>query len=74
MRVAGLMSLDDLAIGARLLRDLPGFFRRPLRADEARSIVRRRLQQRAPDLLALARQLIYNRPASPYRKLLAIAE
>jgi hypothetical protein len=62
--------VDDLTVGLRLLRGLPGYLRRPLTLDECRQIVTRRLASRAADFLALARDAIYANPVSPYLALL----
>jgi hypothetical protein len=66
-------TLGDISVGARLLWDLPSFLRQPLRPDEARATVRRRLAQRGDDFLALARRSIYGQPTSPYGALLKMA-
>ncbi len=68
-----LISLDNLQIGARFLQKLPSFLRHPLRLDEARAILRGRLERREADFLALVHGTIYANPASPYRRLLAMA-
>ena len=68
-----LISLDNLQIGARFLQKLPSFLRHPLRLDEARAILRGRLERREADFLALVHGTIYANPASPYRQLLAMA-
>lgn len=47
--------------------------RRPLRPEQARRILGRRLARRADDFLALARAAIYRRRSSPYRELLRLA-
>jgi hypothetical protein len=65
--------LDDVMMGLRLVRDLPGYLRRPLTVAEARSILHRRLEHRERDFLALARDAIFANPASPYRALLRLA-
>ncbi len=67
------VSWQDLRAGARFLRDLPGFLRRPLTVPVAEGILRRRLERRAADFLDLAGQAIYGNPESPYRALLARA-
>ena len=64
------MGLDELRIGARFLRRLPGFLRHPLGPDEARELLRCRLATRETDFLALVRRGVYDHPASPYRALL----
>jgi hypothetical protein len=63
----------DLVAGARLLRALPAFLRRPVSTEEALGTVRRRLEHRQRDFLELAARRIYGNPQSPYRALLAHA-
>jgi hypothetical protein len=60
-------------MGARLLTGLRGYLRNLLTLDEARSIVRRRLERREDDFLALARDAIFANPTGPYRALLRLA-
>ena len=67
------LPVADLLLGARVLRQLPGFFRHPLTLTESRSILRHRLASRESALLGLARRAIYAQPKSPYRQLLALA-
>jgi hypothetical protein len=62
--------LDDLRLGFRLIRDLPAYLRHPLQPDEARAILRRRLERREADFLHLARRAIFANRTSPYRLLL----
>ncbi|MBI4572309.1 MAG: hypothetical protein HY713_03360 [candidate division NC10 bacterium] len=62
--------LDDLVAGFRLLRGLPSFVRQPIRLEEARQLVRRRLETREIDFLAFVRRAIYERADSPYQALL----
>jgi len=61
---------EDLAAGLRFFAGLPAFLRHPLTSAAAHMIVRRRLEHRDADFLALARRTIYDQPSSPYRKLL----
>jgi hypothetical protein len=61
---------DDLRLGLRFVRHLPGLLRRPLTLDDARRTLADRLARRPADFLALARAAIYAHPASPYRDLL----
>ena len=68
--VAGSLPLADLVVGSRFLVRLPGYLRYRLPPERAQAIVRRRLERRAEDFLALARAAIYARPASPYSRLL----
>jgi hypothetical protein len=58
---------------ARFLARLPAHLRRPITVPEAREILRRRLDRRDADFLALVRRTVYAEPESPYRKLLAVA-
>src|SRR6476469_3491209 len=67
------LPLDDVIAGARLLRGLPSFLRHPIRAVEARSFLRRRLERRESDFLALVRRVVYANRCSPYRDLLRVA-
>lgn len=66
----GLGWVDDVRIGARLLRRLPGFLRRPVTPAEAQSDLRLRLERREADFLTVAREMIYGNVRSPYRQLL----
>src|SRR3954447_7323901 len=65
--------LDDLMKALRLTRDFPRFVRRPLSERRATEIIRRRLETREARFLRMAQRAIYNRPASPYLKLLRAA-
>ena len=65
--------LDDLRRGGRLVRELPGYLRRPLTLDEARSILARRLESRDADFLDLLRRGVYANGTSPYLRLLRSA-
>jgi hypothetical protein len=65
-----LTSRDDLLIGGRFLLNLPGYLRRPLTFDEARTTLRDRLERREADFVSIARRAIFEYPASPYRDLL----
>ena len=67
------ISLDDLVAGAQLLRGLPSFVRQPVGPDEARTVLRRRLEARAADLLAVVRLAVYEHGDGPYRRLLQYA-
>jgi hypothetical protein len=65
--------LHDVQTGLRLVRGLPAYFRSGLSHEQALAIVRRRLSRRAEDFLALMRQAVYDRPASPFARLLGLA-
>jgi hypothetical protein len=64
------LSIDDLRLGGRFLRRLPGFLRHPWRLDEAKAAVRMRLERRGTRFLALVSTAVYQNPGSPYRALL----
>jgi hypothetical protein len=66
------LSLDDLAMGVRLLRDVPRLVRRPVRLEEARRILSARFARREADLLALIRCATRSAEA-PYARLLRAA-
>jgi hypothetical protein len=67
------IALTDISAGARLLWNLPSFLRTPIRPDQARPILRRRLEQREADFLDLMRRTVFGAAPSPYRALLAHA-
>ena len=70
-REGAALSIEDLRLGGRFLRGLPGFLRHPWQLDEARAAVLRRLEHRGARFLALMARAVYGNPASPYRALLA---
>jgi hypothetical protein len=63
----------DLRMAAPFLQGLPGFLRRPLTQEAARSVLRGRLARREADFLTLVQRAVYEWPPSPYRRLLAHA-
>lgn len=63
----------DAIGGLRLLVGLPGLLRQPMSAAPARDVLRARFETRSADFLALARDAVFGRPGSPYRRLLAVA-
>jgi hypothetical protein len=67
------LPIEDVLVGTRLLWSLPRFLRHPIGLHEARATLRRRLERREADFLTLVREAIYWNPASPYRRLLAMA-
>jgi hypothetical protein len=66
------LSLDDLAMAARLLRGVPALVRRPVRLEDARRMLGGRLARRETDLLALVRCATESADA-PYARLLSAA-
>jgi hypothetical protein len=68
-----MMSVEDAVVGARFLWRLPSFLRHPISLQEARASLRRRLERREANFLAIARQAIYSQADSPYRQLLGLA-
>ncbi|MBI4524026.1 MAG: hypothetical protein HY695_09475 [Deltaproteobacteria bacterium] len=67
------VSFQELALGVRFFLRLPVFLRRPVTLTESERILRQRLENREGDFLSLARSAVYQNPASPYRRLLALA-
>ncbi|MBA2448831.1 MAG: hypothetical protein H0V51_12475 [Chloroflexi bacterium] len=65
--------LEDVLGGADFLWSLPGFLRRPIDPEEARAILRRRLERRELDFLGVVKWAIYEHAGSPYRELLGLA-
>ncbi len=64
---------DDLRMGLRLVRGLPGYLRHPLTAEKARAVLRLRLERREDDFLDVAKRAIFDHPPSPYLPLLRAA-
>ena len=73
MKLLGASVLEDVLVGARFFARLPAFLRNPVSLDEARAVLRRRLEQREANFLALVRRAIYDKPGNPYRQLLDLA-
>jgi len=61
---------ENLAMAARLARDLPRALRHPIRADVARMRLLRQLASRDRRFLDVAERAIYRNPKSPYLTLL----
>ena len=61
---------SDLRIAAGLVAPVAAFLRQPLTVAEARAELARRLARREADFLALAREAVYGRAGSVYRRLL----
>jgi hypothetical protein len=61
---------SDAIAFARYARGLPRFLRHPLGQDEARARVKRRLEARAENFLAVVENAIFAQRTSPYRRLL----
>ena len=61
---------NDLFTGSRFLRGIPSFLGRPVTLKEAREALRRRLERREADFLALMKASVYGNPRSPYLVLL----
>ena len=68
-----MIAREDVTAAARLLAGLPPFLRRRITPDRAREQVRRRLAARGADFLQLIRRAVFERPDSPYRRLLRAA-
>src|SRR4051812_23432903 len=67
------LSREDLMAAARLSLSLPPLLRRPIRPDEARAGLRRRLVDRENAFLELVRRAVFFNSSSPYRHLLRLA-
>jgi len=65
--------MREVVDARRFLRRLPVYYRYPIQREEARRILRHRLERREADFLALAKGAIYDNAASPYRELLRLA-
>jgi hypothetical protein len=65
--------LNDLQMYARFARGLRSFLQNPLSLDEARAIVRRRMEEREKNFLRLVERGIFGYPQSPYRPLFKLA-
>ena len=63
----------DIATAARLATRLPAFLRQRVTLEDARSQLRRRLDEREANFLDVAERGIYAHPASPYLPLLRAA-
>lgn len=72
-RLGSLIPIEDIARGARFLWGLPSFLRHPISVEQAKGTLRRRLEEREGNFMALARHAIYSHAASPYRQLLSLA-
>lgn len=65
--------LGYAGIFARFPRALRRFVRSPLLLDEARRLVRERVERRDESFLRLVKESVYDHPGSPYRPLLDLA-
>ncbi len=63
----------DVALLARLSRDLRPFLAAPISEPTAEAILRRRLEAREERFLGLLKRAVYDRPSSPYLQLLEAA-
>jgi hypothetical protein len=72
LALAGL-ALSDLAVGARFLEALPSFLRTQITPEQARLVLRHRLEHRQARFLAVMKQAVYEHAGSPYRELLRLA-
>jgi hypothetical protein len=64
--------LDDVRMGARLLLALPGYLRASITPQQARQILRQRFARREADFLALVRRAVFEKPDSPYHRLMQL--
>jgi hypothetical protein len=68
-----MLALEDIASCARLLCGLPVFLRQRMGPEQARRVLRQRLERREADFLALVRRAVYANDPSPYRSLLELS-
>lgn len=68
-----MIALEEVLGGLRFISGLPALLRKPVTVAGARATLRRRLEQRDTDFLALLRRGILAQPRNPYRRLLALA-
>ena len=69
----GQAAIDNLAMLARLTRDVPAFLRRPIPLAESVAWQRDRLAHREAWLLRIVQRQIYAVPHSPHARLLRAA-
>jgi hypothetical protein len=62
--------LHEGFLGIRLIGKLATALKKTIDPDDARAIIRRRIEQREEDFLVLVKRCIYDRPENPYLKLL----
>jgi hypothetical protein len=72
-RLRASLPWQDITEQARLLWHLPSFLRSTFTLDQARAILRDRLERRELAFLDLARRTIFQHDRGPYRKLLRLA-
>src|SRR5690349_14854988 len=72
VRIACPPAIGDALSGARLLWSLPAWLRRPMRPEQALPLLRRRFERRESDFVELIRRTVFERPSSPYRRLLGL--
>jgi hypothetical protein len=68
-----LLNLSEPLAMLRFLRELPAYARARMTPDEARSIIRTRLDRREEHFLEVLEQSVFAHPESPYAQLLAHA-
>ena len=64
---------DDVKMYARFARGLSDFLKNPLSLDEARAIVRRRMEERESNFLRVVERGVFGYPASPFLPLFKLA-
>jgi hypothetical protein len=70
---SGRLSAADLLTGARFLKKLPRFFKKPWQLEEASAVLAGRFAGREANFLQAVKLLIFHNGASPYKKLLDLA-
>jgi hypothetical protein len=69
-RTQAVAALEDVVVGARFCWRLPSFLRRSVSAEQARAVLRDRLQRRDADFLALVKSAVFDDRDSPNHRLL----
>jgi len=69
-----LSTLSDMKMYGRFAWGLRGFLKHTLTLEEAKAIIKRRMEEREPNFLRLVRKGIFGYPKSPYLPLLKLAQ
>lgn len=65
--------IQEGLLGTRLVWNLPSFLKAPIHPEQAKTIIKKRLEERSNSFLCLVKGCVYNQPQSPYLKLLKMA-
>lgn len=70
----GMRPMNRLHAYGHFLAGLPGFLKKPISYNEARTTIMRRMEQRSENFLRMIRRCVYENPGSPYLPLLRAAQ